>query len=57
MMSRCYVYLLLLDRVGQVGGSVEYSEGKSGESVMPIPRFLCGRPRPCQLRVMLFWPR
>jgi hypothetical protein len=30
MMSRGYVYLLLLDWVGQVGGSVEHSEGKGG---------------------------
>jgi hypothetical protein len=29
MMSR--VYLLLLDRAGQVGGSVEHSEGKGRE--------------------------
>jgi hypothetical protein len=28
MMSRDYVYLLLLDRAGQVRGSVEHSEGK-----------------------------
>jgi hypothetical protein len=46
MMSRGYVYLLLLDWVGQVGGSMEHSEGKGGESAMAIPRFLCGRPRP-----------
>jgi hypothetical protein len=50
MMSRCYVYLLLLDRAGQVRGSVEHSEGKVGESVVAIPRFLCGSPRPCRLR-------
>jgi hypothetical protein len=37
MMSRCYVYLLLLDRAGQVGGPVEHSEGKDGESVVAIP--------------------
>jgi hypothetical protein len=28
MVSRGYVYLLLLDQTGQVGGSVEHSEGK-----------------------------
>jgi hypothetical protein len=42
-MSRGYVYLLLLE-AGQIGGSVEHSEGKDGESVMAIPRFLCGSP-------------
>jgi hypothetical protein len=56
MMSRCYIYLLLLDRVGQVEGSVEHSEGKGGESNVAIPRFLCDRPRPCQLRTVSFWP-
>jgi hypothetical protein len=45
MTSRGYGYLLLLDRVGQVGGSVEHSEGKGRESAMAIPRFLCGSPR------------
>jgi hypothetical protein len=33
-----------------LGGSVEHSEGKSGESVVTIPRFLCGSPRLCRLR-------
>jgi hypothetical protein len=56
-MSRGYVYLLLLDRAGQVGGSVEHSEGKGGESAVAIPRFLCGSPRPCRLRTTSFWPR
>jgi hypothetical protein len=57
MMSRGYVYLLLLDQAGQVGGSVEHSEWKGGESVVAIPRFLCGSPHPCQLRTMPFWPQ
>jgi hypothetical protein len=57
MMSRDYVYLLLLDRVGQVGGSVEHSEGKGGKSAVAILRFLCGSPHPCQLRTAPFWPR
>jgi hypothetical protein len=57
MMSRGYVYLLLLDRVGQGGGSVEHSEGKGGESVVAILRFLCGSPHPCRLRTVPFWPR
>jgi hypothetical protein len=37
-------------RRGHLGGSVEYSEGKGGESVVAILRFLCGSPRLCQLR-------
>jgi hypothetical protein len=57
MMSRGYIYLLLLDRAGQVGGSVEYSEGKGRESVVAIPMFLCGSPRLCRLRTASFWPR
>jgi hypothetical protein len=57
MMSRAYVYLLLLDRAGQVGGSVEHSEGKGGESDVTILRFLCGSTHPCRLRTTLFWPR
>jgi hypothetical protein len=57
MMSRGYVYLLLLDQEGQVGGSVEHSEWKGGESAMAILIFLCGSPRPCQLRTTPFWPR
>jgi hypothetical protein len=56
MMSRGYVYLLLLDYVGPVGGSVEHSEGKGRESVVAIPRFLCGSSHPCRLRTVLFWP-
>jgi hypothetical protein len=42
--------------VGQVGGSVEHSEGKSGGSVMAILRFLCGSPRLCRLRTGHFGP-
>jgi hypothetical protein len=57
MMSRGYVYLLLLDRVRLVGGSVEHSEGKGGENDVAILRFLCGSPRPCRLRTVPFWPR
>jgi hypothetical protein len=45
---------MLLDRVGQVGGSVEHSERKDGESVVAILRFLCSSPRPCRLRTALF---
>jgi hypothetical protein len=56
MMSRDYVYLLLLDRVGQVGGSVEHSEGKDGVSAVAILKFLCGSPRPCRLTTAPFWP-
>jgi hypothetical protein len=31
-------------------GSVEHSKGKGEESVVAILKFLCGRPRLCQLR-------
>jgi hypothetical protein len=54
MMSRGYIYLLMLDRAGQIGGSVEHSERKGGESVVAILRFLCGSPHPCQLRTATF---
>jgi hypothetical protein len=49
MRSRGWL-LLLLDRMGQVGGLVEHSEGKGGESAVSISRFLCGSPHPYQLR-------
>jgi hypothetical protein len=49
----CY-WSLMLDKMetglGHLGGLVEYSEEKGGESVVAIPRFLCGSPRLCQLR-------
>jgi hypothetical protein len=35
---------------GHLGGPVEHLEGKGGESVVVIPRFLCGSPRLCRLR-------
>jgi hypothetical protein len=35
---------------GHLGGSVEHSKGKGGESVVAILRFLCGSSRLCQLR-------
>jgi hypothetical protein len=35
---------------GQLGGPVEHLEGKCGESVVAIPRFLCGSPCLCWLR-------
>jgi hypothetical protein len=57
MMSKDYVYLLLLDRAKQVEGLVEHSEGKDGESVVVIPRFICGSPRPRRLRTVSFWSR
>jgi hypothetical protein len=57
MVSRGYVYLLLLDQTGQVGGSVEHSEGNGRESAMAILKFLCGSPHPCRLRTTLFWPQ
>jgi hypothetical protein len=48
--------LLLLDRAGQVGGLVKYSEGKDGESVVAILSFLCGSSHLCQLRTGCFGP-
>jgi hypothetical protein len=36
-------------------GSVKHSEGKGGESVVAILRFLCGSSHPCRLRTALFW--
>jgi hypothetical protein len=38
------------DQAGPLGGSVEHSEGKGRESVVAIPRFLCGSPHLCRLR-------
>jgi hypothetical protein len=35
---------------GQLGGPVEHSEGKGGESDVSILMFLCGSPRLCRLR-------
>jgi hypothetical protein len=35
---------------GLLGGTVEHLEGKGRESVVVIPRFLCGCPRLCRLR-------
>jgi hypothetical protein len=51
--THCY-WRLMLDKMeagwGHLGGPVEHSEGKGGESAMATPRFLCGSPRLCQLR-------
>jgi hypothetical protein len=38
------------DRVRPLGGSVEHSEGKGGESVVAILRFLCGSPPPVSVK-------
>jgi hypothetical protein len=35
---------------GHLGGLVEHSEGKGGESDVAILGFLCGSPRLCLLR-------
>jgi hypothetical protein len=44
----------MLDKIeigwGQLGGPVKHSEGKGGESVVAILKFLCGSPRLCWLR-------
>jgi hypothetical protein len=57
MMSGGYGYLLLLDRAGQVRGSVEHLEGKGEESDVAILRFLCGSHYPYHLRTASFQPR
>jgi hypothetical protein len=36
--------------MGPLGGSVEYSEGKDGESAVAISRFLCCSPHLYRLR-------
>jgi hypothetical protein len=45
--THCY-WRLMLDKMetgrGNLGGPVEHLEGKGGESVVVIPRFLCGSP-------------
>jgi hypothetical protein len=41
---------------GASRGSVEHSEGKDGESIVAILRFLCGCTHPCRLRTVPFWP-
>jgi hypothetical protein len=56
--NRClythFCWRLMLDkmeiRLGHLGGLVEHSEGKGGESVMAILRFLCGSPLLCQFK-------
>jgi hypothetical protein len=40
-----------------LGGLVEYSEGKGGESVVAILSFLCGSPHLCRLRTYGLIPR
>jgi hypothetical protein len=35
---------------GHLGGPVEHSGGKDGESDVAILRFLCGSPHQCRLR-------
>jgi hypothetical protein len=37
------------DRAEPLGGSVDHSEGKDGESVVAIPGFLCCSPCLCRL--------
>jgi hypothetical protein len=44
MMSRDWLFIIARPG-GASRGSVEHSEGKGEESVMAIPRFLCGSPR------------
>jgi hypothetical protein len=44
----------MLDKIesgrDHLGGSVEHTKGKHGESVVAILRFLCGSPCMCRLR-------
>jgi hypothetical protein len=46
---RLMLYKMKIKR-SHLGGPVEHSEGKGGESVVAILRFLCGSPRLCRLR-------
>jgi hypothetical protein len=56
--NRClythYSWSLMLDKMetgwGHLGGPVEHSEGKGGESVVAILRFLWGSHYLCRLR-------
>jgi hypothetical protein len=51
--THCYRSLLsgkMETGQGHLGGPVEHSEGKGGESAVAIPRFLCDSPRMCRLR-------
>jgi hypothetical protein len=52
--THCY-RSLMLDKMeigrDHLGGPVEHSEGKGGESVVTILRFLCGSPCLCRLRI------
>jgi hypothetical protein len=41
---------------GHLGGSVEHSKETGRESVVAIPRFLCGSPHLCRLRTEGFVP-
>jgi hypothetical protein len=41
---------------GQLGGPVEHSEGKGGENVVAISRFLFVSPRLCRLRTEALVP-
>jgi hypothetical protein len=51
--THCY-WRLMLDKMeteqGHLGGPVEHSKGKGGESAVSILRFLCGSPCLCWLR-------
>jgi hypothetical protein len=56
VMSRGWLFTIA--RLGRASRElVEHSKGKDVHSVVTIPRFLCGSPRPCRLRTMLFWPQ
>jgi hypothetical protein len=44
------MFITVIRPGGTSRGTVKHSEGKDGESVVAIARFLRGSPRPCQLR-------
>jgi hypothetical protein len=56
MMSRDGLFTVARPGMASRGGVVEHSEGKDGESVVAIMRFLCGSLHPCLLRTAPFWP-
>jgi hypothetical protein len=52
--THCY-WSLIFDKMeierGHLGSPVEHSKGNDGESIVAIPRFLCGSPHLCRLRI------
>jgi hypothetical protein len=54
VLKHSYYWILIFDKMeigqGHLGRPVKHSKGKGAESVVTIPRFLCGSPRLCCLR-------